>query len=81
VLAPLGIEAFTPDQFLCNLPDLDPSTLHGCLQAMAARQRNPARSAQVLLQILSRQAPAFSSRMRSGGRTPRRRTPSLKAHR
>ena len=29
---------------------------------MAARQRNPARSAEVLLQILSRQAPVFASR-------------------
>ena len=62
VLAPLGIEAVTPDQFLCNLLDLDPITIHGCLRAMAARQRNPARSAQVLLQILSRQAPVFASR-------------------
>jgi hypothetical protein len=62
VLAPLGIEAVTPDHFLCNLLDLDPITIHGCLRAMAARQRNPARSAQVLLQILSRQAPVFASR-------------------
>ena len=62
VLAPLGIEAVTPDQFLCNLLDLDPITIHGCLRAMAARQRNPARSAEVLLQILSRQAPVFASR-------------------
>lgn len=62
VLVPLGIEAVTPDQFLGNLLDLDPTTIHGCLQNMAARQRNPARTAQALLQILSRQAPVFASR-------------------
>lgn len=62
VLEPLGIEAVTPDQFLCNLLDLDPTAIHSCLLAMAARQRNPARSAQVLLQILARQAPTFASR-------------------
>ena len=62
VLAPLGIEAVTPDQFLCNLLDLDSGSIHGCLQAMAARQRNPTRNVQALLQILSRQAPTFASR-------------------
>lgn len=62
VLAPLGIEAVTPDQFLCNLLDLAPKAIHGCLETIAARQRNPARTAEVLLQILSRQAPTFASR-------------------
>jgi predicted nucleic acid-binding protein len=62
VLEPLGIEAVTPDQFLCNLLDLDPGAMHGCLETIAARQRNPARTAQALLQILSRQAPTFASR-------------------
>lgn len=62
VLVPLGIEAVTPDQFLCNLLDLAPGAIHGCLQTIAARQRNPARTAQALLQILSRQAPTFASR-------------------
>ena len=62
VLEPLGIEAVTPDQFLCNLLDLAPGAIHGCLQTIAARQRNPARTAQALLQILSRQAPTFASR-------------------
>ncbi|MFM1899767.1 MAG: hypothetical protein RLZZ216_343 [Cyanobacteriota bacterium] len=62
VLAPLGIEAVTPDQFLCNLLDLDRDTIHGCLRTMAAGQRNPARTSQALLQILSRQAPAFTRR-------------------
>jgi len=62
VMAPLGIEAVTPDQFLCNLLDLDPTAIHGCLQTIAARQRNPARTARALLQILNRQAPIFASR-------------------
>ena len=62
VLEPLGIEAVTPDQFLCNLLDLAPGAIHECLETIAARQRNPARTAQALLQILSRQAPTFASR-------------------
>jgi hypothetical protein len=62
VLQPLGIEAVTPDQFLCNLLDLAPSAIQGCLETIAERQRNPARTAQALLQILSRQAPTFASR-------------------
>ena len=62
VLVPLGIEAVTPEQFLYNLLDLAPGAIHGCLQTIAARQRNPARTAQALLQILSRQAPTFASR-------------------
>ena len=62
VLKPLGIEAMSPDQFLCNLLDLAPEIIHGCLNTIAARQRNPARTVQALLQILSRQAPTFASR-------------------
>ena len=62
VLEPLGIDAVTPDQFLCNLLDLAPGAIHCCLETIAARQRNPARTAQALLQILSRQAPTFASR-------------------
>ena len=62
VLAPLGIEAVSPDQFLCNLLDLDRNAIQDCLQTMAARQRNPARTSLALLQILSRQAPIFASR-------------------
>ena len=62
VLEPLGIDTVTPDQFLCNLLDLAPGAIHGCLETIAARQRNPARTAQALLQILSRQAPTFASR-------------------
>jgi len=63
VLQPLGIEAVTPDQFLCNLLDLAPSAIHGCLKTIAARRnRNAACTVQALLKILSRQAPTFASR-------------------
>ncbi|MCP9889104.1 PIN domain-containing protein [Cyanobium sp. ATX 6A2] len=62
VLQPLGVEAVNPDQFLCNMLDLDPITINDCLKTMAARQRNPARTAVVLLQALSRQVPTFASR-------------------
>jgi len=60
--APLGIQALTPDQFLCNLLDLGDTAIHGCLRAMAEQQRNPRRSVEALLRILSREAPIFSSR-------------------
>jgi hypothetical protein len=64
VLHPLGMKAVTPDQLLCHLFDLDPQAIHACLDTVAARQRNPARTAKVLLQILSRQGPTFASRCR-----------------
>ncbi|MEA5414874.1 hypothetical protein [Synechococcus sp. BA-132 BA5] len=40
----------------------DPGKRHGLAGAIASRQRNLARTAQALLQILSRQAPTFASR-------------------
>ena len=42
-LAPLTIEAITPDQFLNNLLDLHPQVLGACLQTVASRQREPSR--------------------------------------
>ena len=60
--APLGIQALTPYQFLCNLLDLGDTAIHGCLTAMAEQQRNPRRSVEALLRILSREVPIFSSR-------------------
>jgi len=59
---PLGIQVVTPDQFLCNLLDLGAAAIHGCLNTMAEQQRNPSRSVETLLKILSREAPIFSSR-------------------
>lgn len=59
---PLGIQALTPDQFLCNLLDLADAAIHGCLRQMALQQRSPKRTLEVLLRILSRDAPIFSSR-------------------
>ncbi len=58
----LGIQAVTPDQFLCNLLDLGEAAIHGCLKTMAEQQRNPSRSVETLLQILRRDTPIFSSR-------------------
>jgi predicted nucleic acid-binding protein len=59
---PFGVEALTPDQFLCNLLDLAPAAIHGCLTAMERQQRNPSRTVETLLQILRREAPNFASR-------------------
>ena len=42
-LSPLGIEAMTPDQFLCDLWDLQPQILFRCLQTIAGRQKDPRR--------------------------------------
>lgn len=65
-LTPLGIEAVTPDHFLCNLLDLVPNTIHGCLRAMAARQRNPARSGPQVARPGPQAAPGATPRQGSG---------------
>ena len=54
-LAPLAIEAITPDQFLNNLLDLQP---------IASRQREPShRSMDFVLESLNRQAEGFVRRV------------------
>lgn len=38
---PSGIDAQTPDEFLCNLFDLDPAHMMGVLETIARRYRKP----------------------------------------
>lgn len=54
---PDGIEAQSPDDFLCNLFDLDPELFLRVLREQAADLRNPAVSFEGLLGRLARIAP------------------------
>ena len=59
-LAPLAIEAITPDQFLINLWDLQPQVLIDCLMNVASRQREPSdRTMDFVLENLNQQAEVF----------------------
>ena len=63
-LAPLAMEAITPDQFLNNLLDLHPQVLGACLQTVASRQREPSRkNMDFVLESLNRQAENFVRRV------------------
>ena len=69
-LAPLAIEAITPDQFLINLWDLQPQVLIACLQVIASRQREPSRrTMDFVLESLNRQAEGFVHRVRDAQRS------------
>lgn len=59
-LNPLGIEAVTPDKFLCDLWDLQPEVLLRCLQTIVSRQKDPRRrTMSFVLDNLNRQAKDF----------------------
>jgi hypothetical protein len=55
---PEGLEAQSPDDFLCNLFDLDPDAFTEMLREQAADQQKPPISFDELLERLSRAAPA-----------------------
>lgn len=54
---PSGIEAQSPDEFLCNLLDLDPRGFVEMLREQAADLLNPPVSFEELLERLSRVVP------------------------
>lgn len=56
---PEGIEAQSPDEFLCNLCDLDPGTFIELLHNQAADLANPPTTFEDLLQRLARVTPAL----------------------
>src|SRR5262249_58694488 len=56
---PDGVEAQSPDEFLCNLFDLDPKSFLEMLQEHAADLANPPVSFEELLERLARAAPEF----------------------
>jgi predicted nucleic acid-binding protein len=57
---PDGIEAQSPDEFLCNLFDLDPEGTVELVKAQAAALRNPLRAFEELLRGLAKMVPAFA---------------------
>ncbi|MBZ0118339.1 MAG: PIN domain-containing protein [Sandaracinaceae bacterium] len=66
---PDGIEAQSPDEFLCNLFDLDPEGMVELVRAQAAALKKPPRSFEELLAGLAKIAPDFALavRERAGG--------------
>lgn len=57
---PGGIEAQSPDEFLCNLFDLDPEGMVALVKSQAAALRNPPRSFDELLRGLAKMVPDFA---------------------
>lgn len=53
-LAEWGIEAWSPDDFLLDLIDLDPKRVWGCLQRIADSRRNPPETIDDVLAQLER---------------------------
>lgn len=56
---PQGIEARSPDDFLCDLFDLDPQGMFALLRAQAEALRNPPVSLDSLLTGLAKTVPSF----------------------
>ena len=61
---PEGIEAQSPDDFLCNLFDLDPDGFVALLQSQSADLRNPPVLMERLLERLDRAVPEFVQAVR-----------------
>jgi predicted nucleic acid-binding protein len=66
---PGGIEAQSPDEFLCNLYDLDPSGFIDLLREQAADLVNPPVTFEELLQRLSRVVPDLVGAVRQQVKT------------
>jgi len=62
---PEGLEAQSPDEFLCSLFDLDPEGFNDLLRQQAGDLRNPPVTLDGLLQRLSKQVPGFVAAVRS----------------
>ena len=58
---PDGLEAQSPDEFLCNLYDLHPDAMVELLRRQATALRNPPRSFDELLRGLAKMVPDFAS--------------------
>lgn len=57
---PEGIEAQSPDEFLCNLFDLDPQGMVELIESQAAALRAPPRSCDAVLRALAKTIPGFA---------------------
>jgi hypothetical protein len=62
---PEGIEAQSPDDFLCNLLDLDREAIIGIVRGQAAAMKRPPRTFEELLDGLAKTVPDFASTIRS----------------
>ena len=64
---PAGIEAQHPDEFLCNLFDLDPDLLTAIVQKQAGDLKRPPRTFEDIVRALAKMVPDFAEcvRMRS----------------
>jgi len=61
---PEGIEAQSPDEFLCNVFDLDPDGMAELVREQAAALKKPKRSYKELLDGLSKFVPEFVAALR-----------------
>lgn len=62
---PEGIEAQPPDEFLCDLLDLDPETMIALLEEQAAALKRPPKTFQELLDGLAKTVPKFVEEVRA----------------
>lgn len=62
---PEGVEAQSPDEFLCSLFDLRPDSLVTLVKAQAEALKNPPRSFEDLLRGLAKLVPEFAKSVRS----------------
>ena len=68
-LAPFGVEAQHPDEFVDNLLDLDPAAVVSSAQRQRAQLKNPPIDAERYLDILRRQGLVQTTKLLSGYRT------------
>jgi predicted nucleic acid-binding protein len=61
---PSGIEAQSPDEFLCHLFDLNPEEMVAVVRKQAARLKKPPRSFEDVLGSLAKSAPRFAALVR-----------------
>jgi predicted nucleic acid-binding protein len=61
---PDGVEAQSPDDFLCNLFELDPERMCELLREQAAEMRKPPRTFEQLLNGLAKTVPQFVAAVR-----------------
>jgi predicted nucleic acid-binding protein len=62
---PNGVEAQSPDEFLCNLVDLDPANMVALVHEQAAALKRPPRSFEELLAGLAKLVPDFVDALRT----------------
>lgn len=67
---PEGIEAQSPDEFLCNLLDLDPDRMVAVVRDQAAALRRPPRTFDEVCAALERVVPTFSGLVRQHAGAP-----------